>query len=119
MGNFDIEALKNLYEKLSSDEGMEVFELQAELKRLFDLPRSSEDLRSYRLSRVPWKILADEITPVSRLLCLRSYTACRVRFPFNNAPPDCWLIPHNGSELEGIEVTIAQARERYHLARVT
>lgn len=117
MSNFDIAALNDLYDRLSSDGGMGVVELQAELRRLFGLPRSNEDLQSYRLSRAPWKKLADEISPVSRFLLWKGYTAGRVSFPLNNEPPDCWLFPVDGSEPEGIEVTIAQARERFHLAK--
>jgi hypothetical protein len=117
MSDFDIAALDDLYERVSSDEGIGVVELQAELRRLFGLPRSDEDLQNYRLGRMPWKRLADEISPVSRFLLWRNYTAGRVRFPLNNEPPDCWLFPDDGSDPEGIEVTIAQARERFHLAK--
>lgn len=117
MINFDTVALDDLYERLSSEGGIGVVELQAELRRLFGLPRSNEDLQSYRLSRAPWKKLADEIPPVSRFLLWKNYTAGRVRFPLNNEPPDCWLFPDDGSDPEGIEVTIAQARERFHLAK--
>jgi hypothetical protein len=117
MSTFDIAALENLYQKASADGGIEVVELQAELRRLFGLPRSDEDLDNYRLIRAPWKRLADEITPVSRFLIWNNVVAGSVKFPLNNDPPDCWLSQPNGSQPEGIEVTIAQARERFHLAR--
>jgi hypothetical protein len=95
---------------------MMVAHFQAELTRLFNRARSTGDLNDYRLSRGRWKKLADEILPISRFLRFRGMMVGRIRFPLNNNPPDCWLWPDDGSDRIGIEVTIAQGTERFHLA---
>lgn len=117
MSVFDTTALNTLYQLLSSPCGMAVAEFQRELSRLFALPRTSDDLTAYRLSRSAWKKLADEVSPVSRFLRWQVIQEGRVRFPLDNHSPDCWLLSDDNAIPQGIEVTIAQARERYHLAR--
>lgn len=117
MTTFDVEALENLYASVSAGDGIDIGDLQARLTQLFSLERSTEEVRDYRLSRGIWKKLADEISPVSRFLQWRRIDSGRVRFPLDDQPPDCWLTPGDGGNPIGIEVTIAQARERFHLAK--
>lgn len=117
MSKFDTTALEQFYAWVSADEGVRVADLQAHLKRLFARDRSDEDLNDYRLSRKRWKKLADEVTPVSRFLRFRKIHVGRVRFPLNDNPPDAWLWQDDKAKPTGIEVTIAQGRERFHLAR--
>lgn len=113
---FDVQALESFYDRVSSSDGIEISELQESLDHLFSLPRSSDDLKNYRLHRPPWKKLSDEIVQVSQYFKFREIMNGRVCFPLDNNPPDaiCW----DGCFVSpvGIEVTIAQGRERYALA---
>lgn len=116
MNAFDINTLKDFYAQISAKDGVSVTNFQAELKGLFERPRSDGDLNNYRTSKPPWKKLADEVTPVSRFLRFNSVNSGRIRFPLDNDPPDCWLWRDNESDPVGIEVTIALGRARFHLA---
>ncbi len=117
MSPFDIRALNELFTRISAENGMSVADFQVELRGLFERPRSADDLSDYRLSRSPWKKLADEVTPVSRFLRFYGVESGQIRFPLDSHPPDCWLWKDGGNDPVGIEVTIAQATERYHLAK--
>lgn len=114
---FDVDVLKELYAQISTKPGVDVANFQARLNDLFGLSRSIDDLRNYRLKGPPWKKLADEVMPVSRFLRFRGIESGRLRFPLDNDPPDSWLWLDDEADRVGIEVTIAQARERFHLAR--
>jgi hypothetical protein len=113
---FDVEALKKFYADLSAPDGMSVTDFQRRQATLFAEGRSSFDTNDYRLGKVPWKKLRDEITPVSRFLKHSHINADRVFFPLNNKSPDCWLLNVNGED-RGVEVTIERGREQYRLAK--
>lgn len=117
MRSFDIHALNEFFAQISSENGISVADFRVKLGGLFKRPRSADDLSDYRLSRSPWKKLADEVTPVSRFLRFYNIESGQIRFPLDNHPPDCWLWKDGGKNPVGIEVTIAQATERYHLAK--
>jgi hypothetical protein len=117
VSRFDTTALDDLYARVCATEGVGVADLQAQLADLFGRDRSENDLNDYRLSKQPWKKLADEITPVSRFLRIRKINFGRIRFPLNDEPPDAWFWESSDSEPIGIEVTIAQGTERFHLAK--
>jgi hypothetical protein len=114
---FDLAALNDFYARISAEEGVAPLYLQDSLADLFSRPRSDADINSYRLSAGLWKKLADEVVPVSKFLRAFSIGQQRVRFPLNDKPPDAWLWHQGSHDPIGIEVTIAQARERFHLAR--
>src|SRR4051812_949171 len=116
MEPFDVQALEDLYARISAEDGLGVAALQTELMDLFVRPRSRIDLNDYRIAKSPWKKLADEVTPVSRLLRFNGVDYGRVRFPLDNKAPDCWFWPSDSKERIGIEVTIAQGKERFYLA---
>src|SRR5690349_17755423 len=113
---FDRHILDEFYARVSVESGVDISSFQRDLASLFTRPRSKEDLRDYRLSKGPWKKLADEIVPVSGYLICNGVVSGRVRFSLNDQIPDAWLWRDDQEERVGIEVTIAQARERYHLA---
>lgn len=117
MSLFDTNALNEFYTRISVTNGMSIADFQGILRGLFERSRSGDDLNNYRLSKQPWKKLADEVTPVSRFLQFRGVDSGRIRFPLDNHPPDCWLWKANGGEPLGMEVTIAQATERHHLKK--
>lgn len=101
---------------ISRDSGMPIGEFQSELVDLFEVPRSRQDLDDYRLSRGPWKKLADEVSPVSQFFRYLGIVAGSVRFPLDSIHPDCWLTKSPGVDPIGVEVTIAMARQRFHVA---
>lgn len=107
--------LEAFYERISAQAGISLADFKNELDRLKARPRSDDDLNAQRLSRQGWKKLKDEVMPVSRFLRSRGIGSGRIRFPLDDQPPDCWLWEHRGATPCGIEVTIAQATERYHL----
>ncbi len=117
MNPFDTRALNDFYVQISAEGGVSVTHLQAELTRLFEQSRSARDLKDYRLSKPPWKKLSDEVIPASRFLRFLGIESGRIRFPLNDHPPDAWLWQGSGNDRVGIEVTIAQATERFHLAK--
>lgn len=113
---FDIDALNNFYEDLSSQDGMSVKDFHLRLAALFKDDRSSQDIDDYRLGKNRWKKLRDEITPVSQFLKFNNLGVDKVRFPLDNNTPDCWLLNIKGED-RGIEVTIERGREKYHLTK--
>jgi hypothetical protein len=114
---FDVSALEDFYRRISAEDGVRVDAFQRELSGLFGRERSASDLNDYRLSKAPWKKLADEIVPVSKFLHLQNIDCGRIRFPLDARVPDAWIWGDNGGDPTGIEVTIAQGTERFHLAR--
>jgi hypothetical protein len=116
MASFDTAALEEFYARISAANGVEIGDLLGELADLFERPRSQADIDAYRLSRSPWKKLADEVGPICCFFEWQGITTGRVRFPLDDKVPDAWLQPATGGAWTGIEVTIAAARERYHLA---
>jgi hypothetical protein len=114
---FDVIALDAFYERVSAIEGIEIAQMEAELQELFKQPRSETDLNEFRLAKGRWKKLNDEIGPVRTFLTSGGYTEGRVRFPLDDKVPDCWLWINGASEPIGVEVTLAQGTERYHLMK--
>jgi hypothetical protein len=117
MDAFDICALNEFYARISAEGGLGVAIFQAELRGLFKRPRSDRDRDDYRLSKPPWKKLADEVTPMARFLRFNRVESGRIRFSLDNHAPDGWLWQGDRNDPVGIEVTIAQGTERYHLAK--
>lgn len=117
MTYFDVPTLEDFYRRVSADGGVPVDAFQRELRDLFGSERSTSDLNNFRLSKAPWKKLADEIVPISKFLDLKKIDKGRIRFPLDSRVPDAWLWDDSEDNPIGIEVTIAQGKERFHLAR--
>jgi hypothetical protein len=66
--------------------------------------------------RRPLKKLSDEVVPVLRHLNFIRFEG-EVRFELSDAMPDCWLRDEGETAEQGLEVTVAQARERHELAK--
>ncbi len=115
--NFDTAELDAFYKIASANAGISIQQLHQRLEYLFNLPRSDSDINDYRLSKGVWKKLADEISPVSRFLRYRKLTNGRVQFPLDNQIPDAWIWTDTSETPIGLEVTIAQGKERYFLAK--
>jgi hypothetical protein len=59
----------------------------------------------------------DEVMPVARLLMAVGHKYEFVQFQLNNDIPDCFMWREAASVPEGLEVTIAQGRARYFMAK--
>lgn len=114
---FDVRALKDFEQAISADAGIPLDIALAMYNELFTRPRSSKDLADFRESKKPWKKLNDEVSPTLKFLAARNDLSGRIRFPLDNSAPDCWFWPSDSAPPVGIEVTIAQARERWHLMK--
>jgi hypothetical protein len=117
MEPFNIQALDKFYARISAQDGVTVHDFQSELADLLERPRSDNDLESCRLSRGPWKRFTDEVCPMSRFLRIQNVPTGRIRFSLNDNPPDCWLWNEMQVARTGVEITIAQGRERHYLAK--
>ena len=115
--SFDEAALSGFYERLSSEDGMAVFEFRTGLADLFRRHRPASELDDYRLGRRTWKKLRDEVAPISQFLQCRRLKAGRVRFTLDSTAPDCWYWLDHPNDKTGIEVTTALGRSRYHSSK--
>jgi len=74
-------------------------------------------VQQYRLGRKVWKKIRDEAVPVSNHLKFWGLREGRVRFSMSDEAPDCSIWLQGEKQARGVEVTVAQARERFHLAK--
>lgn len=84
------------------------------LNAYFRGPRTFAEIADYREAKGPLKKLSSEVVPIARHLKFMAFAGA-VRFSMSDKFPDAWLQDLNGRE-QGIEVTVAQAREKYELA---
>lgn len=70
--------------------------------------------KDYRLARRPVKKLRDEVSPVARFARKHAAPDDRIWFALDDTAPDCY-VRHGGGRLREIEVTVAQARERFNV----
>ena len=68
--------------------------------------------KDYRLARGKVKKLRDEVCPVARFVKKHAALEDRIWFTLDNNAPDC-RVKHGGDRLRGIEVTVAQGKERF------
>ncbi len=104
--------LHPLLESLSEWQSVEV--LNEKLNAYFRGPRTQDEIADYREAKGSLKKLSSEVVPVARHLRFVSFDGA-VRFSMSDKFPDAWLRTPNGRE-QGVEVTVAQAREKYELA---
>lgn len=111
----DRAVVEALCELLAEQEGLEISELTARLADLFDRPR--DEIMSQLLAerRPPWKVLTDEVIPISDFLRTQGITSGRIRFPQDDKAYDAW-VKRDGGDWEGIEATVALARSQILLA---
>jgi hypothetical protein len=107
------EALKRLRAKITTK--ISVGDFHDECEIFLNRKRGSEELSDTRLSRGPLKKIIDEVFPVRRFLLFREISKGCLKFPLNNEIPDCWLWRDGAHTPLGIEVTVAQGRERHFL----
>ena len=83
-------------------------------KEIFGFVHSHELTKDYRLGRGRVKRLCDEVTPVARFVRECAKPEDWVSFTMDSQYPDCVVCHQDGRKRE-LEVTMAQARERFHL----
>ncbi|MFL4987194.1 MAG: hypothetical protein ACJ8DU_19480 [Microvirga sp.] len=94
---------------------IEILDLRSALEKLLE-SRNSKEVEDYRVGKGAWKKVRDEVVPVSDHLEFWSRTEGQVRFAMNDEFPDC-TVRLNGSAPIGLEVTIAQGKEDFFLAK--
>lgn len=108
------EALDRLLAKIKTK--IEIGHFHNELDAFLHRSRSLEELKDTRLRRGRLKKIYDEVFPVRRFLRYSNLSRGHVMFPFDDHVPECWLWRGSAHGRVGIEVTVAQGTERYHLA---
>lgn len=93
-----------------------ISDFQAELAQIW-ASRSREEVHEYRLGRGVWKRVRDEVVPVSDHLRFWGLRDGRIRFSMSDQIPDCFIWLEGEAQAVGVEVTVAQGRERFHLAK--
>jgi hypothetical protein len=101
--------LDDFYEALKA--GLTVEDFLQHHHAIFELVHSAGLTHDYRLARKPVKKLRDEITPAAYFCSSHAAPRDLIRFNLDSNYPDCTLA-RQGGEIVGIEVTVAQARER-------
>ncbi len=104
--------LGSLYSRLAN--WIPIVEFEQAMHDYFVGPRSEKEVADYRAKRGALKRLRDEVGPVLHHVKFVKAEG-EIRFQFSNAVPDCWLRDSPASNPHGLEVTVAQAREQYHL----
>jgi hypothetical protein len=106
--------LTTLYSRLT--EWIAVSEFKTILADYFHGPRTAAELADLRARRGALKKLSDEVTPILHHI---QFTKAKgeIRFTLNDQVPDCWFREHSSSQAQGIEVTVAQGRERHLLGK--
>ena len=107
-------SLVTLLERLR--EWLPIPEFESAMRAYFLSERDPAELASYRVRAGSVKKLRDEVTPVLHYLQFIKAEG-EVRFELGDKVPDCWLRNANSNEPQGLEVTIAQAREQHFLGK--
>jgi hypothetical protein len=77
-------------------------------------PRSKDEVADLRARRGKLKHMADEVIPALHFVKFAKLDG-EVRFGFNSATPDCWIRKSEAEPTIGLEITVAQGRERHLL----
>lgn len=107
-------SLGRLYSQLSGR--MSLADFERALLDYFDGPQSEAELADYRAKRGAAKKLHDEVVPVLRHV---RFTKAKgnIRFELSDDVPDCWLRESPIAAPQGLEVTVALAREQQRLGQ--
>lgn len=100
----------------SLTEWMPIPDFEAAMRRYFEGNRTTAETADYRVKRGKLKTLRDEISPVRNHIRFAKLQG-EIRFALDDTVPDCWLRARPTDAPQGLEVTIALAREQYHLAK--
>ncbi len=104
--------LDDFYDVLRSGITVESFlEKHAEI---FGFVHARGLTNNYRLAKGRVKKLRDEIAPVARFVRAHTKPEDRIRFALDDTHPDCTLCHQDGRRRK-VEVTVAQAKERFRL----
>jgi hypothetical protein len=106
--------LGNLYCLLK--DWMPISDFETAIKDYFAGARSKAELADYRAKRGHSKKLRDEVVPALRYIKFVKAKG-EIKFELGDGVPDCWLRDNPSADPQGIEVTVAQSREQYHLGK--
>jgi hypothetical protein len=114
MSSTSYSVLTTLYARLAKWTAISEFETI--LADYFNGPRTAAELADLRARRGSLKKLSDEVIPVLHHI---QFTKAKgeLRFSLNDQVPDCWFREDSSSQPQGIEVTVAQGRERQLLGK--
>ena len=104
--------LDDFYAALKS--GTTVASFLDRYERIIQFIRKEGLTEDYRLARGRVKKLRDEVSPVARFVREHAASEDRIWFALDDTAPDC-CVKHGGDRLREIEVTVAQARERFNV----
>jgi hypothetical protein len=108
-----VQQLDRFYELIKS--GTSVDKFLYEYANLFPAIRSSGLLCDYRLGRGRLKRLRDEVTPAARFVRQHAEINDRIQLSLNSSTPDCNVWHSIPPRHRTIEITVAQALERFNL----
>ena len=95
---------------------MPISEFEARMRDYFERDRPQPEIADFRAKRGAVKSLRDEVSPVLHHVKFVRAKG-EIKFALNNTVPDCWIRDTLGAEPRGLEVTVAQSREQYHLGK--
>lgn len=104
--------LDDFYDVLKS--GITVKSFLEKHAEIFGFVHARGLTNDYRLGKGRMKKLRDEIAPVARFVRAHTKPEDRIRFALDSTHPDCTLCHQDGRRRE-VEVTVAQAQERFRL----
>lgn len=95
---------------------MPIAEFETRMRDYFLGDRPESEVADFRAKRGAPKILRDEVAPVLHHV---KFVKAKgdVKFALNNTVPDCWLRDQLAGRPQGLEVTVAQAREQHLLGK--
>lgn len=93
-----------------------ISEFEARMRDYFEGDRPQEEIADFRAKRGVVKSLRDEVTPVLHHVKFVRAKG-EIKFALNSTVPDCWIRETPTAEPQGLEVTVAQSREQYHLGK--
>jgi hypothetical protein len=95
---------------------MSVSQFEKAITDYFTGGRSAAEVAEYRTKSGPMKKLRDEVAPMLHYVKFIKAEG-EIRFELSDSVPDCWLRADPSAERQGVEITVAQAREQYYLGK--
>lgn len=95
---------------------MPISEFETRMRDYFQGARSQAEIADFRAKSGAVKSLRDEVVPVLHHVKFAKAKG-EIKFALNNTVPDCWIRDTPGADPQGLEVTVAQSREQYHLGK--
>lgn len=108
----EIDELDDFFTALKS--GTTVASFLERYERIIPFIHKKGLTKDYRLARRRMKKLRDEVSPIARFVREHAAPEDRIWFALDDTAPDC-CVKHGGDHVREIEVTVAQAKERFNV----